>query len=81
MSCGQDPAQGGGTRQASQLAAGSDEAARRELEALSLDPPSALMPELQALQGQDQVRAMQRGVGPKVAGRLLGNAALSCTLA
>lgn len=62
LTCGQPAAGvdlGGGLRLSPTAATGSgsalDAAAQEELAALSLDPPSALTPELQQLQGQDQV--------------------------
>ena len=63
LTCGQPAAGadlGGGLRLSPAVAAAAgsalDAAAQEELAALSLDPPSALTPELQQLQGQDQVR-------------------------
>ena len=61
MSSGQAVAPGG-EQQASLLRYQRQEvaaAAAEELEALALDPPSALMPELLQLKGLDQVRDRQ----------------------
>lgn len=58
LTCGQAQPAGadlGGGLRLSPAAAALDAAAQEELAALSLDPPSALTPELQQLQGQDQV--------------------------
>ncbi|PRW56469.1 Gem-associated 2 [Chlorella sorokiniana] len=66
LTCGQPAAGadlGGGLRISPEAAAGSgalEAAAQEELAALSLDPPSALTPELQQLQGQDQLQVRRQ---------------------
>lgn len=86
LTCGQPAAGvdlGGGLRLSPTAAAGSgsalDAAAQEELAALSLDPPSALTPELQQLQGQDQVRGGTSGKARLWSGLTLRPASPPCS--